>query len=92
MERAADRNVQPHRIAAAGTMLAAVTAAAMGVYAWENSRNTYCTAYIKEGLPQYQFAQIIRETPGASLLNYGFLDGGFYMAADVLPTTRYSAN
>ncbi len=87
--KAADRNVQPHRIAAAGTMLAAVTAAAMGVYAWEYSRNTYCTAYIKEGLPQYQFAQIIRETPGASLLNYGFLDGGFYMAADVLPATRY---
>ena len=27
--------------------------------------------------------------PGASLLNYGTLDGGFYTAAGVLPPCRY---
>lgn len=43
----------------------------------------------REELPQYQFAQIIRQTPGATLLNYGFLDAGFYMSADVLPVNRF---
>ena len=46
-------------------------------------------AYEKEELPQYQFAAIINQTEHATLLNYGFLDGGFYMAADVLPSTRF---
>ena len=43
----------------------------------------------REDYPQYQFAQIIRQTPEATLLNYGFLDGGFYLAAGVMPTTKY---
>lgn len=38
--------------------------------------------------PQYQFAARMKE--GASLLNYRFLDGGFYLAAQSpLPDTRY---
>ena len=43
----------------------------------------------KEDLPQYQFAEIIREVPDATLLNYGFLDGGFYMASNTSPVTRF---
>mgnify|MGYP004576517627 CR=1 FL=1 len=42
-----------------------------------------------ESLPQLQFAEIIRQTPNATLLNYGTLDGGFYSAAGVLPPCRY---
>ncbi len=42
-----------------------------------------------EDLPQVRFAEIIRETPNATLLNYGTLDGGFYTAAGVLPPCRY---
>lgn len=42
-----------------------------------------------ESLPQVRFAQIIRQTPNAALLNYGTLDGGFYTAAGVLPPCRY---
>lgn len=42
-----------------------------------------------ESLPQLQFAEIIRQTPNATLLNYGTLDGGFYTAAGVLPPCRY---
>ena len=61
----------------------------MGIVAYQNSRNIYCMGYEKEELPQYQFAQIINQTENATLLNYGFLDGGFYMAADVLPTTKF---
>ena len=43
----------------------------------------------KEDLIQYKFADIIQKRGGKTLLNYGFLDGGFYMAADILPNTRY---
>ena len=39
-----------------------------------------------DGMPQHRFA---RQINGASLLNYGTLDGGFYTAAGVLPPCRY---
>ena len=42
-----------------------------------------------ESLPQLRFAEIIRQMPNATLLNYGTLDGGFYTAAGVLPPCRY---
>ena len=43
----------------------------------------------KEELPQIQFAGIINTIPHATLLNYGFLDYGFYTAAGIVPNTRY---
>ena len=43
----------------------------------------------KEDLVQYQFAKVIQEGGGKSLLNYGFLDGGFYFASRILPNTKY---
>ena len=42
----------------------------------------------KEAYPQVQFAEIIRQSEDPTLLNYGFLDGGFYMAADLLPSCK----
>lgn len=39
--------------------------------------------------PQYRFARIINQVPDATVLNYGFLDGGFYTAADVIPPFKY---
>ncbi len=42
-----------------------------------------------EELPQYQFAAIMQENGGGSLLNYGTLDGGFYTAAGVQPPCRF---
>ncbi len=53
------------------------------------SPNTRSLGTKKEDLVQYQFAEIIRQTPGATLLNYGFLDGGFYTAAEIVPQTKY---
>ena len=38
---------------------------------------------------QYQFAAIMAETPNATLLNYGFMDAGFYTAAGITPTIKY---
>lgn len=42
----------------------------------------------KSELPQYQFAQIIHQVESPSLLNYGFLDAGFYTAAGLLPNCK----
>lgn len=53
------------------------------------SPNTYLMRYKKDQLPQYRFAEIINETEDPSLLNYGFLDGGFYLSAGVIPEQRY---
>lgn len=55
------------------------------------SGNTYFMAYGKEDLPQFQFAEYIRQKEDPSLLYYGFLDGGFYYAADLTPPCKYFA-
>jgi len=59
------------------------------LWSFNNSDNTYLMHYDRDDLPQYQFADIINETEDATLLNLGFLDGGFYYAADVLPNCPY---
>ena len=51
--------------------------------------NTYLLGTDKKDMPQYRFAEIIRQSEDRSLLNYGFLDGGFYFAAGSLPETRF---
>ena len=43
----------------------------------------------KEDLLQYKFAEIIKQKPNATLLNYGFLDGGFYTVANIVPNVKY---
>lgn len=54
-----------------------------------HSNNLYYMKNKKEDLVQYRFAQIINQKDDATLLNYGFLDGGFYFASDILPSTKY---
>ena len=53
------------------------------------SGNTYLMKYEKEDMPQYRFAKHINEVEDATLLNYAFLDGGFYHAAQIEPTARF---
>lgn len=43
----------------------------------------------KEDYAQFIFSEIINKQKNPTLLNYHFLDGGFYTAANVIPTTRY---
>lgn len=74
-------------VAAANVALVAV----LLVYAFFASNNTYLLGTSKEELPQYRFAEQIGQKENATLLNYGFLDGGFYFAADVLPSNLYFA-
>ncbi len=59
------------------------------VFSYIFSGNTYLIKYDKNDLPQYIFARKISQTENPTLLNYGFLDGGFYLAADIMPTTKY---
>lgn len=53
------------------------------------SNNTYLLHYQKQQLPAYRFAEHIRRAETPTLLNYGFLDGGFYRAAGVMPSNKY---
>ncbi len=51
-----------------------------------------CFPYIgraKEAYPQFQFAEIINQKENPTLLNYGFIDGGFYLASHVRPINKY---
>ena len=43
----------------------------------------------RESTMQYRFAAIMQETPNATLLNYGFMDAGFYTAAKAVPAVKY---
>lgn len=52
-------------------------------------RNTHAIGVDREEMPQVKFAKIISETENATLLNFGFLDDGFYLAADVMPSNRW---
>lgn len=45
----------------------------------------------KDSLIQYQFAAQMQAEANTTLLNYGFLDGGFYTVAGIVPDCRYFA-
>lgn len=53
------------------------------------NQNLYLTKYSKEDSVQYRFAKTIQTVDDATLLNYGFLDGGFYFASGAKPACRY---
>ena len=55
----------------------------------ENNQNLYLTKYKKADTVQYRFAETIQKVEDATLLNYGFLDGGFYFASGAKPACRY---
>lgn len=46
----------------------------------------------KADMVQTEIAQIVNETPDATLLDWSSLDQGFYLAAGITPTCRYFAN
>lgn len=55
------------------------------------SSNTYLLKHSQEELPQYRAKQIIEQYDldhEPTLLNYGFLDGGFYTTLGIVPTCR----
>lgn len=52
-------------------------------------KNTFMLKYNKEDYAQYKFYEIIREYDDKSLLNYNFIDSGFYLYTDVVPNVRF---
>ncbi|MGM9680512.1 MAG: hypothetical protein ACI3XR_03300 [Eubacteriales bacterium] len=58
-------------------------------YCLKSCRNTNLLLADKDTLPQYRFAEIINQKENATLLNYGFLDGGFYTTANIFPSCRF---
>jgi len=70
-------------------LTAALSVALLLSYCYRNSSNTYLMKYSKEELPAYRFAATINQTYKARILNYGFLDGGFYYASDTVPNCEF---
>lgn len=53
------------------------------------NQNMYLSKYSKEDTVQYRFAKIIQTVENPTLLNYGFLDGGFYYTSGATPACKY---
>ena len=66
-----------------------ILTAALMVYSYFVSPNTYFMAYTEDDLPQYRFAEYIGQKEDPSLLYYGFLDGGFYFTTGITPPCKY---
>lgn len=58
---------------------------------FDGNRNDVLLFEKEEDTVQYRFARIINLVPDSTMINYGFLDHGFYMAADKMPVNKYFA-
>ena len=54
-----------------------------------SSQNGYLLIYGRSDLPQYQFRDIMRETPNPSLLTHVNMDHGFQNVAEIVPDQKY---
>lgn len=53
------------------------------------NNNAYMLRYTKADLPQFAFQKYVDQVDSPTLLNYGFLDGGFYTVYDIVPHCKY---
>lgn len=58
------------------------------ILSYRVSPNTYLLLTAREEMPQYRFAERILASGDTSLLNYMFLDGGFYTVTGEVPAER----
>lgn len=58
------------------------------VFAYVNCESAYLLGVSRDKLPQYQFAEIILQNDDPTILNYGFLDGGFYTTTGIVPNCK----
>ena len=56
---------------------------------YRKSDNTYLIRYEREEMPQYRFAETIKSKEEPTLLNFDFLDGGFYYTSGAKPADAY---
>lgn len=54
-----------------------------------NGKNTYMLKYKKQDYAQYNFTKIINKYEDKSVLNYGFIDTGFYLETNEVPNIRF---
>ena len=59
------------------------------VYCFAKCGNTSMFLEKKENLPQYKFKEIICKEENPTLLNYSFLDFGFFTTCDIVPSNRF---
>ena len=76
-----------HFVSVAVTMALALSILLTGTL--EFNQNLYLSKYKKADTVQYRFAETIQTVEEPTLLNYGFLDGGFYFASGATPACRY---
>ena len=50
--------------------------------------NRYLMGVEQSEMPQYKFKEIIEQKENPTLLNYGFLDGGFYTVCNIIPNCK----
>ena len=72
-----------------GTMLGSLALPLAGAYSLWQSPNVPALLMPRAQTMQYQFAELVNRTPNATLLNYGFMDAGFYTACDIAPSVKY---
>ena len=72
----------------ASRMILTALTGIMLIACMKGTSNNYLLGTPKEELPQYQFASLIGTDGSSTLLNYGFLDGGFYTASNTVPNCR----
>ena len=53
------------------------------------SENSYMLFQKRSEMPQFIFAETLKDETDATLFNYGALDIGLFTTADILPSTRY---
>ena len=78
--------VIPEMKSAAKTAVTAVAAICIAIFGWPKYQDRINTG--KEDYVQFRFAEKMEK--GSTLLNYQFLDGGFFYAADILPSQYYA--
>ncbi len=71
-----------------GIALSLITALLL-VTTWNTNPNHYLIGRSRENTVQYRFAEKMQSVENPTLLNYGFLDGGFFYAADAQPACRF---
>ena len=93
IKRIAPENVRTAKVFRIPRIFSAGIVCALSVvFAFIMCDNTYLLRYDKSDMPQYRFAEIITKTDNATLLNYGFLDGGFYTATGIVPNCKFFCN
>lgn len=87
-----NKGVSKDALKSMGLSLAWGACLAVGlVFCYMRSSNVYLLGYPQEDMVQFKFKEIIEETEDPTLLNYGFLDGGFYTVCNIVPTCKYFA-